>query len=372
MNSKSRIGVLTFHNGPNFGGVLQAWHMVHAIRNLGHECHAVNYLHPAHHRASLARIPVKNINSLRARAYWEFKKHGFRGFSESICRHPFTSDVNAVPWDDFDGFCVGSDVIWEYQNPGYGRDPVYFGEVPGLAGKPVFSYAASCGPADPDGPLPEYIQAGLNRFTSIGIRDTATARLVSNATGRDSTMVVDPTWLGPDPEIDWKLRPQKKYLFLYGGRRLDRATGDIIRRYCRDHGLELVSALTPFKGADKMYRSLTPFQWVDLFRNAECTVVLGTLHGTVYSIKYGKPFLLITSAGTTQKITSILERAGESHRLLRAEEFSADSMSLLDSRTHALPSIPESWRAESLNFLRSTLAEIQSGVIPSSSCQFDA
>jgi len=358
MKKSIRIGVITFHNGPNFGGVLQAWHMVHAIRQLGYDCHAVNYLHPTHHNAAQARIPVKNINSLRARAYWEFKKHGFRGFSKSICRHPFTSDLNAVPWDAFDAFCVGSDVVWEYQNPGYGHDPVYFGEVPGITSKPIFSYAASCGPADPDGPLPEYIQAGLNRFTSIGIRDTATARLVRNATGRDSEMVVDPTWLGPDPEIDWKDRPQKKYLFLYGGRRVDRGTGDIIRKYCRDRDLELISALTPFKGADKMYRSLTPFQWVDLFRNAECTVVLGTLHGTVYSIKYGKPFILITNPGTTQKVSSILEQIGQSHRMLHADEFNSHSLSLLDPGIHELPSIPESWHDKSVLFIERALAKI--------------
>jgi len=356
MNSKLRIGVLTFHNGPNFGGLLQAWHMVHAIRNLGYDCHAVNYLHPTHHRAAQVKIPLRNFNTLRARVYWELKKHGFRGFSESICRHTFTSNVNAVPWDDFDGFCVGSDVVWDYQNPGFGRDPVYFGQAPGLSAKPIMSYAASCGPAVPDGPLAAYVKSGLHRFTALGVRDTATARLVSNATGRESTMVVDPTWLGPDPEPEWKQMPQKKYLFLYGAKKVDRATGDIIRRYCRDHRLELVSALTSFKGADKMYRSLTPFQWADLFRNAECTVVLGTLHGTVYSIKYGKPFILITSAGTTQKITSILEQTNQSHRLLREEEFSSDSLSLLDPDVHESPSIPKNWRDKSLRFLDHALA----------------
>lgn len=361
-----KIGVITFHNGPNFGGLLQAWHMVHAIRNMGYECHAVNYLHPTHHRAAQAKIPVRNLASLRARAYWELKKHGFRGFSESICRHPFTSNIDEVPWDDFDAFCVGSDVIWEYQNPGYGRDPVYFGEVPGLKGKPIISYAASCGPADPEGPFPDYIKSGLNRFSAIGVRDTATARLVSNATGRDTTRVVDPTWLGPDPETNWKQRPQKKYLFLYGGRRVDRATGEIIKRYCRERGLELVSALTPFQGADKMYRSLTPFQWVDLFRNAECTIISGTLHGTVYSIKYGKPFILITNDRTTQKISSILENIGQSHRLLRTGEFSADSLSLLDSGVHEPPSVPEAWRTKSLDFLSAALAGIEPERTPSS------
>lgn len=350
-----RIGVLTFHNGPNFGGLLQAWHMVHAIRRLGYECHAVNYLHPTHHQAAQARIPVRNLRSLRARAYWELKKFGFRGFAESICRHPFTSDVNAVPWDDFDAFCVGSDVVWEYQNPGYGKDPIYFGEVPGLAGKPIFSYAASCGPANPDGPFPDYVETGIRRFSALGLRDEATASLACNACNKESTIVVDPTWLNDDPEESWSGPPEEPYLFLYGGRKVDSATTQTILDYCRSRNLKLVSALTPCGFADKMYRCLTPFQWVGLFRHAECVIPMGTLHGTVYSIKYQKPFVLITNSRTTQKISTILERCGQSHRMVEASNFSKDTLRLLDPHTAPPPSVPEAWRSESLDFLQRTL-----------------
>jgi len=352
----ARIGVLTFHNGPNFGGVLQAWHMVHAIRGLGHECHAVNYLHASHYEPMQRRIPVNSLNSLRARAHWELKKYGFRGFSDSICRHPFTCHAEQVPWDDFDGFCVGSDVVWEYQSMGYGRDPVYLGEAPGMIGKPIMSYAASCGPASPDGPLPDYIKSGLKRFSAIGVRDSATASLVRNATGRDSKMVVDPTWLGADPEPLGKHPSRRKYLFVYGSRRLDGATAERIRKYCRDRGLALVSALTPFKKADKMYRTITPFRWVQLFKEAECVVVLGSLHGVAYSIKYGKPFIMIPNLGSTQKISTMLERTGQSHRMLDVKDITARSMLLLEENQSDLPMIPESWRQESLGFLRDSIA----------------
>ena len=351
----AKIGVLTFHNGPNFGGVLQAWHMVHAIRELGHECHAVNYLHSMHYEGMQARVPVRNLSSLRARAYWELKKYGFRGFPESICRHSFSSSVNDVPWDDFDGFCVGSDVVWEYQSMGYGRDPVYFGEVPGLQGKPIMSYAASCGPASPEGPFPDYIKSGMKRFSAIGVRDSATASLVRNAIGRDSKLVVDPTWLGPDPTLKCKHTSRGKYLFVYGSRRVDRETAGRIRKYCSDRGLELVSALTPLKDADKMYRTLTPFQWVQLFKDAECVLVLGSLHGVAYAIKYGKPFLMIPSPGSTQKISTILERTCQSHRMLNVNDMNDQSMLILDRDNGKPPMIPESWRLESLDFLRNSI-----------------
>lgn len=357
-NQSTRIGVLTFHNGPNFGGLLQAWHMVHAIRGLGYDCHAVNYLHPVHHRASKAEIPIRNFDSLKARAYWELKKYGFRGFAESLCRHPFTSDVNAVPWDDFDAFCIGSDVVWEYQNPDYGRDAVYYGGAGDLAAKPNFTYAASCGPANPNGPFPDYVVSGIKRFQALGVRDQATSQLARNAANRESTLVVDPTWLGDDPEPDWAGLPQEPYLFLYGGRKVNSTTAQAILAYCRARKLKLVSALTPCRFADKMYRSLTPFQWVSLFKHSECVIPMGTLHGTVYSIKYRKPFVLINSQGTSQKISTILDRCNQRHRMIEVDEFTADTPRLLDPDFYPLPSIPDDWRLESLNFLAKVLADV--------------
>jgi hypothetical protein len=354
--SNIRVGVLTFHNGPNFGGVLQAWHMVHAIRALGYTCHAVNYLHSGHHRNNAARLPISSISSLKARVFWILKRHGFRNFEKSICRHEFTDRVDQVPWDDFDIFVVGSDVIWNYGQAPWGSDPVYFGMVPGLMGKPMISYAASCGPSPPSGPFPDHVAEGLKQFVAIGVRDTATAELVKNATGRDSTLVIDPTWLGPEPSSDWKGLPRKKYLFVYGGSRIGTGFAAVIRDYCKTHDLEFVSALTPCRFADRMYRSLTPFQWTELFRNAEATFILGTLHGTAYSVKYGKPFVLITNGATTQKVSTFLKEMHQDFRFFEPEDFTAEALDLLDRSRHPAPSIPEEWRKTSLDFLEASLA----------------
>ena len=357
-----RVGVLTFHNGPNFGGVLQAWHMVHAIRSLGYTCHAVNYLHPTHHENNQIPIPLTSLSALKARAFWTLKKHGFRNFEDSICRHNFTDDIGQVPWDDFDVFVVGSDVIWNYEHEAFGRDPVYFGMIPQMMGKPIIAYAASAGHAPVSGPFPNYVSEGLANFEAIGVRDEATAELVRKASGREATIVVDPTWLSPEPASKWKGLPKRKYLFVYGGR-ADPELSALIGDYCRSNDLQFVSALTSCKGADKMYRVLDPFQWVELFRNAEATVVLGTLHGTVYSIKYGKPFILATSPTTTQKISSILDRVGHQNRLFEPGTVRKEDLSLLSSTSHPVPSIPTAWRKQSLDFLETSLAAASAQVL---------
>jgi hypothetical protein len=354
MSKHNGVGVLTYHNGPNFGGFMQAWHLVHAIRACGYDAHAVNYLHPAHHESNQIRIPFRGLGSLKARVFWELKKRGFRNIEPLLCKHPFTTDPASVPWDDFEALVVGSDIVWDYENPAFGHDPAYFGMLPELEGKPIMAYAASCGPANPEGPFPDYVAKGLSRFVALGVRDHATERLVSNASGRECSLVVDPTWLGDDPDPEWSDAPKGRYLFAYGGR-FDDSLGPMLRDYCRARGLRLVSALTSCRWADKMYRWLTPFQWAYLFKNAETTAIVGTLHGTLFSMKYGKPFVLVNSAAISPKIAQVLERTGQTFRVFQPGTIRAEDLKMLDAGEAPPPAIPVDWKEESLAFLRQGL-----------------
>ena len=148
--------------------------MVHAIRALGYTCHAVNYLHELHSDKNQVHLPLNSLEKIKSSIFRYLKKRGFYRFDDSICRHSFTTDPEKVPWDDFDVFVVVSDIVWDYEHPGIGRDPD-FGMLPQMMGKPVIAYAASTGPANVQGPFPSYVKDGLNRFSAIGVRDEATA-----------------------------------------------------------------------------------------------------------------------------------------------------------------------------------------------------
>lgn len=344
-----RIGILTFHNGPNYGGYLQAWHLRNAIQQLGHRCDVVNYLHPVHAKANEMIYPVRGISSLKTRIHWTLKSWPFRGIDRKLCSDPFTSDVRQVPWSSFDAIVVGSDVIWDFQTPAFGHDPVYFGEAPGLTSLPIMSYAASSGSANVDGELPEYCK-GLRRFTCLSFRGEPTDRLVKHITGIHPLLVVDPTWLHPDPEITWFRRPRRPYVLAYGNA-LTATSARQLKDWCQERGMLLVAAATPCASADRVYRMLSPFQWVDLFRHANATVV-GSLHGTMYSIKYRKPFIVAKNGGTELKISSALARCGLGNRLVPQEMIGKESFNLLENDTLPLPLVPEDWRIESLQFLK--------------------
>jgi hypothetical protein len=350
------IGVLTFHNGPNFGGFMQAWHVVHAIRRLGYRCNALNYLHPVHQEANKIRLPVRSLDSLKGRIYWFLKQRPFRGIGNTLCKDRFTTDPGKVPWKSYDGLVVGSDIVWDYQNTDFGHDPAYFGALDEQKGTPIGAYAASCGPADPEGPFPDYVKEGLHRVSFLGVRDRATANMVENASGRQSELVVDPTWLGGDLRPKRPRLPKSEYVLVYGGR-VDPGLSECLHAYCRRKGLKLVSALTSCRHSDIVYRSLHPFQWVDLFRNATATFIVGTLHGTLFSIKYGKPFILVNDSRIAPKIREAIKRTGQEFRVFDHGKVEDEALNLLDRSVADPPLIPDEWRLESVAFLERSLKE---------------
>ncbi|MEP2777066.1 MAG: polysaccharide pyruvyl transferase family protein [Luteolibacter sp.] len=353
MNKAKKIGVLTFHNGPNYGGFMQAWHVVHAVRALGHEACAINYLHPDHVAANEVKLPLTSLSALRSRVHWFLKRFPFRGLGDSLCDDTFTTDVEKVPWSDYRGAVVGSDIVWDFRNPHFGNDPVYFGMHPKQAHMDFVSYAASCGPADVEGEIPDYVRKGISRFRSVGVRDGKTAKLAERSGFESPTLVVDPTWLQDDPVTNWDGVPDQPYVLLYGGG-MTADCAEKLAEFCRKKGWKLVTAATPCKAADKVYRTLTPFQWVSLFANATATVV-GTLHGTLYSIKYNKPFILMNEPRIRTKIVQVMERTGQGFRVFERGEIKESDFALLTLEGGKLPAIPQDWLKESWDYLNNAL-----------------
>lgn len=351
---KDKIGILTFHNGPNYGGFMQAWHLRSAIEKLGHDVTVINYLNPVHHHANHKRVPITGIGSVKTRVHWIMKRLPFRKIVNDLCDHPFTTNPSDIRWNDYRRIVVGSDVVWDFSTDDYGHDPAYFGMAPGQNPSRMMSYAASCGPADSSGPLPRYCE-GLKDFIAHGVRDGFTANLVTRVTGQQPHLVVDPTWLGDDPKDLIADRIGRPYVLIYGTS-AEGAFGEALAAKCKDSGLKIISAAARCSYADKTIRILSPFQWLNLIRGATATVI-GGLHGTLYSIKYKKPFVLIVNENTRQKASRVLERTQQQFRQVNPCDLSSEHLDLLFSRENLPDGVPKEWKEESLHYLASHLAQ---------------
>ncbi|MBK1827809.1 polysaccharide pyruvyl transferase family protein [Haloferula rosea] len=276
------------------------------IRELGHEAEIINYQNRTHHRwenpFSSMRLTPKGIRTAFRR---RSKARPFREVVAGLTSAEFTTRPEAVDWKAFDSVVVGSDVVWDYSSPQYGADPCFFGQHPVQDGVRFVSYAASCGPAD-TGKVPTYVREGIQRFEAIGVRDRKTLEIARGCGGGTPVLVADPTWLRGDPRIEWPDAPSEPYVLVYGNALTSRDDNEAVHRWARDNGLKLVSAASPALLVDQRYDRLTPFQWVDLYRNASA-VVTATLHGLLYAVKFRKPFVMKLLPQTRDKAITTLE-----------------------------------------------------------------
>ena len=347
-----KIGILTFHKGPNYGGFLQAWHMREAVRRLGHDADVINYQNPRHFVSEQFKFPRKPA----PKAVWNWWKRNrksapFPAFVDTLCSSPFTTDVSAIDWASYDTVVVGSDVIWDFTTDHFGHDPAFFGAHPSQNKTRFASYAASCGPADLAN-VPGYVPGGLARFSHIGVRDETTADLVTGILGRSPEIVVDPTWLQEDPPSHSIRLPSRPYALVYGGALVSRDRDQAVGEWAKSAGLDVVAAVSPARCATKRYSSITPYEWSDLFRNAE-VVFTATLHGLLYAIKYEKPFIMVNLPKAASKSRTVIQRLGLADRVVEPDvNMGRDALHrIMEKAMPETRQAREKWVKESKGFL---------------------
>jgi len=350
-----KIGILTFHRGPNYGGFLQAWHLRNAITRLGHDAEVINYQNPTLHEIEQPRL--RSLHPARIRHTWRAieKAKPFLALADSQSSHPFTMDASQIEWGKYDKIVVGSDVVWDFQSPHFGQDPAYFGMHEAQKSSRFISYAASCGPASTNGHIPTWVQQGLGKFEELGVRDENTYGLAKNYSLLEPLLVVDPTWLEDDPEVVHSLAPKRPYILVYGDA-LNNVRASALRRHCQSRGILLLGAGSAWKYCDKTLNGITPFEWVDLFARAQA-IVTCTLHGLLYSIKKQKPFLMVTTAASSSKSKTVLDHTEAWNRTVDEQSpFHESHLDLLSSSS-APPPVPDAeWVASSRDFLAKALS----------------
>jgi len=197
-----KIGILTFHSQLNYGGVLQCWALVQALKDMGHDVVVIDrWLDPdngklvgpfgrANFRTWIGII--KGLIVYRSTRHWLLRHARTIRFVKSLG----LSACHFYAWKDapkdlgVDLLVVGSDQVWHSGDWGYPDARPYL-----LEGAPrlkAIAYAASFGMKE----LPAGINYadGFRRFSAISVREKEGIGFVKGL-GFDATHVVDPTLL---------------------------------------------------------------------------------------------------------------------------------------------------------------------------------
>lgn len=320
---KKVVGIITFHTANNFGAVLQAYAMQYVCTGLGYDVRMIRYkgfdaangTHPF--RSFLGRS--KTLKSIRrlARSLAEYpwrrkKEKAFQEFKNKyFIETPLCDSAEKIVSLGFNAYIAGSDQIWNYHITGGRLDPVYFLNI--NTNVPKIVYAAS----SQDVPFPEDWEKRLRESltaadASVGIRDKALTEYADRLTGKEYTMVLDPTLLAGKEFLD-TIAVKKP------------AVGPYILIYQIDHNPDAgVSVKTLEKQFNKAVYTLTVPCLGDMHgRRGDIgieaflgyikyadMIVTNSYHGLCVSLLYHKLFYVYENKGSGQRVGSLLGLLG--------------------------------------------------------------
>lgn len=350
----SKVAILTQPLGPNYGGILQAFALQHVLREMGHQPITID------RRGSQDRLRVMASLAKGGLLWITGKQRRIRRWptpkeSETICRYTnrfvsehITTSVPITTTDklrryteqgEFDAYIVGSDQVWrKAYSPCM---PNYFLDfLPEDSQAKRIAYAASFGISKWEFTEAEtQLYARLAKcFDLISVREDSAVDLCREHLGVDAIHVLDPTML-VDRSVYEELamskyaHPSKGDLFCYI---LDRTPekSQLVRETASEQGL------TPFEILPREYRNLPPRadlstvvmppveQWLRSFMDAKY-VITDSFHGTVFSILFEKPCIVIQNASRgNDRFQSLLKMINvPSEGLTQFMDFRSDEIS---------------------------------------------
>ena len=179
----------------------------------------------------------------------------------------------------------GSDQIW-HEFSWLGFQPYYFGaENEGYK----ISYAASIGPTNlEEEKNKDKIKILLNKFDHISVRDTNTANLVKELTGKQPQIVVDPIFLTDLNFINYSKKKIKNFVLIYGIVFSKEEKTKIIN-FSKLKNLKIISIGYYNDWVDENYIHANPEDFIYYIFQANY-VFTSMFHGIMLSVKFKKKF----------------------------------------------------------------------------------
>lgn len=372
-----KVGLMTCFLD-NYGACLQAYALTKAIQSIGLDCEILQYVEPqGYHKGGLVervkdsaiynKIRCCSPNYRRSFLCGKIKRKAFRAFRRQYL------PISARRYDsfeqlrkanaDYDMFVCGSDQIW---NPSFynGNNRAYFLDFAEPQKKKI-AYAPSIGVDKISDAFAKQFGELVNKIDAISVREMRGVEIVRELSGREATLVLDPTLLLKGDQwislLNEKRVIEEKYILCYlFGEHAEYK--QVIDRLARMTNLKVV--IIPFceyhltNNYTKVYAA-GPLDFLNLIKNAEY-VVTDSFHATVFSLLFTRRFFTLPRFKRNEKnsmnsrIYSLLNLVGLQDRLLDYSQI--DSFDIDASIDY--PSVQaklEQMRKSSFDFLKGAL-----------------
>lgn len=375
-----RLGIVTIVDHANFGNRLQNYAVQEVLKSLGFDpetivSHRFDGLDPGRRirylrekllvSASESRI-FDHFRGRAARAL-EARKHSSLLMAKAASGHEFSrkhikqSTAHLSPGglrgervEDYDYFVVGSDQVWKpaYRN---GAGPEFLDFAPPAK---RIAYSASFGVSVIPQVFVARYREGIRNMAAVSVREGAGRRIIETVCGFTPDVTVDPTLLlaaaqwqkvaAPHPR-----KPGSGYVLNYFLSRPAAATDLAIGALAGEGGLTSVKLADV---AHPEFYDAGPAEFLDLVAGSSimCT---DSFHGVIFSIIFGRPFVVFTRAGGGANMNSRIETLLESFGL-QDRQYCGGRIDLEEARLDPgkLEGRLAAAREHSMAYLRSALA----------------
>ncbi len=324
-----KIGLITYSNTKNYGGILQAYALYQVLDNFGHDVEFINYI-PTRCNIDDKKVCVQNYTSKSklwgmnaiTKGIWgiffypNYKKGylKFTQFIEKDCKQTkkyYNSQQleNDPPCEDL--FITGSDQVWNSQFLYSDRidKPYYLN----FTDKYKISYASSFGASSIPQSQQEDVKELLSKYKAISVREESGQKILEDL-GIQSDVTVDPTLLC-DKNIWEKSANEtveyKNYILLYQIKYNDQ-TLQTAQEFAEKTGKKLVIVSLNSKDKFSKMKNLIILpsvnMWLSLIKNADI-VITDSFHACIFSIHFKTKFIVNSGArkGMSTRIDNLLK-----------------------------------------------------------------
>lgn len=336
----TKIGILTYHTGFNYGASLQAYALQTTIKKYNEDCEIINFETERFlaSREMFSRKPkrLKEVIKIMTRIPYYSKLNTrqklFDRYTQDclkISELYRTEDEVINHAGDYECIVCGSDQIWNLdESDAPTANPIFFLNFPKLQRR--VSYAASFGKWVKKAPNHEDVfLPWLKQFDMISVRETSGVEYLKSR-GIDCELVLDPTLLLDAEEYDKICKERlikEKYILLFSWN----CNADVIeaaKKVSRQMKLPVINIVPPpramFKGI-KRKLDVGPLEFLSMIKNAEF-VVTNSFHGTAFATIYSKPYVSIHTGTPDPRMASLLSQLGLADHLIRSKEINVDNI----------------------------------------------
>lgn len=311
-----KIGIISLFGYNNYGNRLQLFAVQKVYKTLGFDSEIIKYKQEIPKDPIVIQIKVfltkilflkSNLSKsyLKNKRINNFKKHAKLNYTESANQiNPLKIASNFH--ENYSFFSVGSDQIWGWFTHSI-SDFVFLKFAP-IEKRITFS--PSFGSSKIDEKYREIFTKGLEEFENISVREESGAKIVKNFTGKEATVLCDPTMcLSKEDWLEFSKphnkKPKRKFVLTYFLGEKSAKVNAVLNGISKDY--EIIN-LNDLKSSE--FYAITPSEWVD-YINSASLFLTDSFHGVVFSIVLQTPFAVYSRVGGESmqtRITNILEK----------------------------------------------------------------